>query len=60
MASRPISTARKLTALTMKQTPTPAKPRMMPASDGPKMRDALKRLELSAIAFGSASRPTIL
>ena len=33
---------------------------MTPASDGPKMRDALKRLELSAIAFGSASRPTIL
>ena len=57
IASRPSSTARKLIALTMKQTPTPAKPRMMPASDGPKMRDALKRLELSAIAFGSVVAP---
>ena len=57
--SRPPSTATKLIALTRKQTPTPAKPRRIPATDGPRIRDALKRLELSAIAFGSVSRPTI-
>jgi len=31
----------------------------MPAAAGPKIRDALKRLELSAIAFGNSLRPTI-
>src|SRR5438067_2286843 len=58
IASSPTSTARKLTALTTKHTPTPAKPRMIPASEGPKMRDALKRLELSATAFGSGGSRT--
>jgi hypothetical protein len=32
---------------------------MIPASEGPKMRDALNKLALSAIAFGNASRPTM-
>ena len=31
----------------------------MPAIAGPKIRDALKSVELSAIAFGRSSRPTI-
>ena len=58
IASNPIRTARKLTELTRKQMPAPAT-RMTPATAGPKMRDALNSVELSAIAFGRSSRPTI-
>ena len=39
--------------------PTPAVAMSSPAMAGPKMRDALKRLELSAIALGSSGLPTI-
>ena len=38
--------------------PAPAT-RMTPAMAGPKIREALKSVELSAIAFGRSSRPTI-
>ena len=51
-----ISTARKLTAFTTKQNPTPATAIVIPASAGPITREALKRPELSATAFGSSSR----
>ena len=58
-ASRPARTARKLTALIAKQTPTPQAAITTPASAGPTTREALKRLAFSATAFGSSSRPTI-
>jgi len=45
--------------LNAKQKPTPAAAMITPPRAGPKMREALKRLELSAIAFGSSLRPTI-
>ena len=57
--SRLASTARKLTAFATKQKPSPIAAITMPPSAGPNTRDALKRLELSAIAFGSsAGRPS--
>jgi hypothetical protein len=59
IASRPPSTATKLSVLTAKHQPDPNAAIRMPASAGPKMRAVLNRLELSAIAFGSSSRPTI-
>ena len=52
-------TARKLTALAAKHHPTPTAAMTTPPSAGPAMRAMLNRLELSAIAFGSSSRPTI-
>ncbi len=42
-----------------KQIPTPVVAISTPAIAGPKIREALKRLELSAIALGSSERPTI-
>ena len=53
-----ISTAMNETALNMKHQPTPTTAIRTPPSAGPTARAALKRLELSAIAFGSSSRPT--
>src|SRR3954463_13426673 len=52
------STARKLTALTAKQAPTPAAAITTPPIAGPTTREALKRLAVSATAFGSSSLPT--
>jgi hypothetical protein len=52
-------TATKLTALSAKQAPTPTDAIRTPAIPGPTMREALKMLVLSAIAFGSSRRPTI-
>ncbi len=57
--SRAASTATKLTALTAKQAPTPTEAISRPAIPGPTMREALKTLVFSAIAFGSSARPTI-
>ena len=59
MSRSPVSTARKLTALIAKQTPTPAAAITRPAMAGPMTRAPLKSDEFSAIAFGSCSRPTI-
>ena len=59
IASNPASTATKLTVLIANAQPAPHAAMMSPASAGPKMRAVLNRLELSAIAFGSSSRPTI-
>ena len=42
-----------------KQAPTPTAATITPPAAGPTTRAALKRLELSAIALGSSSRPTI-
>ena len=39
--------------------PTPVVAMRTPAIAGPKTREALNRLELSAIALGSSERPTI-
>ena len=41
-----------------KHQPTPTAAITTPASAGPRIRAVLNRLELSAIAFGSSSRPT--
>ncbi len=57
--SSPASTARKVTVLIAKQTPTPKAAIRTPAKAGPTTREALKRLAFSATAFGSSSRPTI-
>ena len=57
--SSPTSTARNVTVLIAKQTPTPKAAISTPAKAGPTTRDALKRLAFSATAFGSSSRPTI-
>ena len=59
ITSRLASTARKLIELIAKHQPDPTAAISTPASAGPKIRAVLKRLELSAIAFGSSSRPTI-
>ena len=59
MARRPASTARKLTVLIAKHQPAPTAAISTPARAGPKIRAVLNRLELSATAFGSSSRPTI-
>ena len=59
ISNRLASTARKLTAFDAKHQPTPTAAITMPPSAGPAMRAMLKRLELSATAFGSSSRPTI-
>ena len=59
IASRPASTARKLTALNAKQKPAPASATTTPPSAGPTIRAPLNRLELSATAFGSSRGPTI-
>ncbi len=53
------STARKLTALTAKQSPVPTAAMSSPAIAGPTTRDALNRPELSATAFCSSVGPTI-
>ena len=58
MSTSPASTARKLALLIAKHHPAPAAASTTPASAGPKMRAVLNMLELSAIAFGSSSRPT--
>ena len=42
-----------------KHQPTPAAATTTPPTAGPTTRAALNRLELSATAFGSSSRPTI-
>ncbi len=42
-----------------KHDATPTAPITTPASAGPAIRARLTRLELSATAFGSSSRPTI-
>src|SRR4029453_13484122 len=59
VSARLVSTARKLTVLSAKQTATPKAATITPAAAGPTTREALKRLALSAPAFGSSSRPTI-
>ena len=59
ISSRLASTARKLTAFATKQKPSPIAAITRPPSAGPITREALKRLELSAIAFGSSAGPTI-
>ena len=58
ISSSAARTATKLTALSRKQAPTPTEAISTPAIPGPTMRDALKTLVLSAIAFGSSARPT--
>ncbi len=55
--NRLISTARKLAALTKKQTAGPAAASSMPAKAGPNTRDRLKADELSAMALMRCSRP---
>ena len=45
--------------LIAKHQPAPTAAIRTPANAGPKIRAMLKRLELSATAFGSSSRPTI-
>ena len=59
IASSAASTARNETALIAKHAPTPTAAMIAPAIAGPTTREALKRLALSATAFGSSSRPTI-
>ena len=49
----------KLNVLTRKQAPTPAVAMTTPAIAGPITREALRRPELRATAFGSSLRPTI-
>src|SRR5262249_18344169 len=58
-STRLARTARKLTALRAKQTPTLDTAMTTPATDGPTTRAALKSAAFSATAFGSSSRPTI-
>ena len=57
--SSPMRTARNVTVLIAKQTPTPKAAIRTPAIAGPTTREALKRLAFSATAFDSSSRPTI-
>ncbi len=54
-----VSTARKLTAFTTKQSPVPTAAMTSPAIAGPITREPLKSPELSATAFGSSRGPTI-
>ena len=57
--SSPAITARKLAALAAKHQPTPTAAMTSPPMPGPKIRDALNRLELRATAFESSRRPTM-
>ena len=54
-----MSTERKLTALTTKQSPVPTSAITTPAIAGPITREPLKSPELSATAFCSSFGPTI-
>jgi len=51
-------TARKLSALTRKQTPSPTAATRKPATDGPMIRAALKAEELRPMADGRSARGT--
>ena len=56
IASSAAITARKLTALSRKQVPSPTSLITMPATDGPISRAPLNMKEFSAIAFGRSAR----
>ena len=59
MHASAVRTARKLTALSTKQTPIPAVAMIAPAIAGPITREPLKSPAFRATAFGSDLGPTI-